>query len=250
MAYDTAGDVIETALAMCGLSSVADPYASQDDVQVQIRALLNQCGRELYAAHQWQQFVRTETISTGADPGTTHPDGNYDLPSDFGYFINQTGWTPTNIGMGLPLAGPLTEQQYSYLVATNLASSTIYVSFRMADGYLSVLPAPAPANIDITFHYVSNGWVDVNGAGTSFASKAENSDDIIMFEPVLISTMLALRYKQAKNLNSKDTLEQFQSLFSLFTGVNASAPTLNMTGWIGFPYLNPWTNIPQTGFGS
>jgi hypothetical protein len=250
MAYDTATDVIATALAMCGLTSVADPYASSDDVQVQIRALLNQCGRELYAAHQWQQFVRMETVSTGATPEIDAPDGNYNLPSDFGYFINQTGWTPTNAGIGLPLGGPLTEQQYTYLVATNLAASTIYVSFRIADGFLSVLPAPAPANIDITYHYVSNGWVQVHGVSANRASKAVNADDVIMFEPVLISTMLALRYKQAKNLNAKDTLEQFQTLFSLFTGVNTAAPVLNMTGWIGFPYLNPWTNIPQTGFGS
>lgn len=250
MAYESAGDIIASALAMCGLTPVSDPYSSQDDVQVQIRALLNQCGRELYASHQWQQFLRTETISTGADPSATHPDGTYDLPDDFGYFINQTGWTPTNAGMGLPLGGPLTEQQWAYLVATNLASSTIYVSFRIADGKLAVLPAPAPADIDITFHYVSNGWVHAAGDPDDRATKADASDDVVMFEPVLISTMLALRYKQAKGLNAKDQLEQFQSLYANFTGVNAAAPVLSLVNYNVFPYLNPWTNIPQTGFGS
>lgn len=247
MAYDTALEIIQTAAVMCGLPAPEFPYSSDEEISVQMRTLLNQCGRELYSMHQWQQFLKTETISTGAVPVA---DGLYDLPSDFGYFINQTGWTPTNVGMGLPLGGPLTEQQWTYLVATNLASSTIYVSFKIADGKMAVLPAPAPADIDITFSYVSNGWVDVLGAGTTFASKATAPSDVIMFEPVLISTMLALRYKQAKGLDSAATLQQFQNLYAQFTGVNAAAPTLNLVDWVGFPYINPWTNIPQTGFGS
>lgn len=248
MAYDTAEDIIATACVMCGLDPSNDPYGSLDPIQIQMRTLLNQCGRTLYASFQWQQFVRSHTISTGSDPSTTHPDGNYALPSDYGYFINGTGWTPTNAGMGLPLAGPLTRQQYTYLVATNLASSTIYVSFNVNDGYLQVLPAPAPADIDITFDYMSNGWVLVNGGATR-ASKAENADDVIMFEPVLISTMLAAAYKKAKGLKADTEDASFKALYSQFTGVNKPAPVLNLVDWIGFPYINPWTNIPQTGFG-
>lgn len=250
MAYDTATDVIAAAVVMCGLSPVADPYSSQDDLQVQMRVLLNQCGRELYASHQWNQFISSATISTGADPSSTDPTGFYDLPDDFGYFINSTGWTPTDAGMGLPLGGPLTEVQYAYLVATNLASSTIYVSFSQANGQIRVLPAPAPADIDITYQYMSNGWVHAAGDPTDRATLADAADDVIMFEPILISTMLALRYKQAKGLASKDTLEQFQSLYSLFTGANAAAPVLSLVNRPTFPYIDPWNNLPQSGYGS
>lgn len=233
----------------CGLNPVSDPYASTSDDQVQMRVLLNQCGRELYAAHQWQQFVKSHTIDTGADPAATHPDGNYDFPTDFGYFINQTGWTPTNVGLGLPLGGPLTRQQYTLLVASGLGSTTIFVSFNINDGYIQVLPAPAPADIDITFDYMSNAWVDVIGGGVTFASLATAADDVIMFEPILITKMLATRFKQAKGLDAGATQEQFQSMFALFTGVNAAAPVLNLTSRVGFPYLSPWRNVPQTGFG-
>lgn len=244
MAYDTAAEVIATAAVMCGLSSVANPYSSSDDAQIQLRTLLNQCGRELYAMHQWQQFVKTHSFSTGASPVST---GLYALPSDFGYFINQTGWDTTN---DVPLGGPATEQQYAYLVSTGLSSSTIYVSFSLANMSIRVLPAPAPANTTITFQYMSNGWVYEAGDTTTRSTKADEADDVIMFEPVLISTMLALRYKQAKGLPSKDLLEQFQALFSLFTGVNSPAPVLNVAGRLGFPYLNPWTNLPDSGYGS
>jgi hypothetical protein len=124
------------------------------------------------------------------------------------------------------------------------------VSFRIADGKVAVLPAPAPPDIDITFQYMSNGWTHATGDPDDRDTKATAAADVIMFEPILISTMLALRYKQAKGLNSKDLLEQFQSLYALFTGVNAAAPVLSLVNYSLFPYLNPWTNIPQTGFGS
>lgn len=250
MAYDTAADVIALACVECGLTPVADPYASLADDQIQMRTLLNQCGRELYAIHQWQQFVKTHTISTGTQPEIDNPLGQYPLPDDFGYFINQTGWTPTNVGMGLPLGGPMTQQQYTYLVATNLASSTIYVSFLIAEGVLQFLPTPAPASIDITFQYISNGWVDALGGGSDFNTSATDPTDLIMFEPILISKMLAARFKQAKGLDASATLEQFQAMFALFSGVNVSAPVLSLTRRNSFPYLNAWTNVPQSGFGS
>jgi hypothetical protein len=245
MSYDTAADIIAAACAECGLNSVADPFSSTADDQVQLRNMLNQCGRELYALHQWQQFVKSHTIDTGPAPVS---DGRYDLPSDFGYFINSTGWTPTNVGMGLPLGGPLTEQQYTYLVATNLASSTIYVSFLFQEGEIQVLPAPAPADIDITFQYMSNAWAETAaGAGLT---KCTAADDVVKYEPILISTMLALRYKQAKGLDSAAVEQRFQNMFAQFTGVNSPAPILKLVNYQLFPYLNPWTNIPQSGFGS
>ena len=249
MAYDTAADIIAAACAECGLTPVADPYASLDDAQIQMRTLLNQCGRELYTMHQWQQFVRQETISTGADPSSTDPSGKYDLPDDFGYFINQTGWSPISAGSGLPLGGPITRQQSAYLVATGL-STVVQIYFDIHRNQLAFIPAPAPADIDITYEYISNGWVFVHGSIVTVASLAENADDVIVFEPILISKMLTTRYKQAKGLDASASLEQFQNMFAQFTGVNKAAPILNLATRSNFPYLNPWNNLPYTGYGS
>lgn len=246
MAYDTATDIIAVACAELGLQSVADPYSSQVAEQIQLRNLLNQCGRELYASYQWQQFVKTFTIDTTSSPPS---DGKFALPSDYGYFVNQTGWTPTNVGLGLPLGGPLTRQQYAYLVGTNLESSTIYVSFDINQGEIEVLPAPPPADIDITFHYMSNSWVNVHGTSVTFATKATAADDVIMFEPILISKMLIARYKTSKGLPAQASMQEFQNMYALFTGLNQPAPVLNLAVTYDFPYINPWTNVPQSGFG-
>jgi hypothetical protein len=243
MIYDTSANIIAAACAEIGLNSVADPYISTADEQVQLRNLLNQAGRELYAMFQWQQFVKLATISTGGSPVS---DGLYSLPADFGYFINQTGWVPTTT---FPLRGPLTQQTYAALVATDLATSTIYVSFLVQGNQIQLLPAPAPANTTITYYYMSTNWVQVNGNPSTTASLAVNADDRIMFEPVLISKFLALRYKQAKGLEHARLEQQFQNLFSLHTSVNAPAPVLDLTGGgADFPYLD-WRNVPDSGYG-
>jgi hypothetical protein len=243
--YESAADIIATAAVECGLGTVADPFSSTLDEQIQLRTLLNQCGRELYASYQWQQLVASESIDTGSSPVA---DGEYDLPDDFGYMINQTGWTPTSAGLGLPLGGPLTRQQWAYLIGTGLSSSTIYVSFNINAGVLQVLPAPAPADTEITFDYVSSHWA-TNAAGSTGKTKCTAADDIVKFEPILMSLMLAMRYKQAKGFDASALQARFEHQFSVHTGVNTAAPVLNMAGKLGFPYLNPWTNVPQSGFG-
>lgn len=244
MAYDTASDIIAVACAELGLQSVVDPYASLAAEQIQLRNLLNQCGRELVGAHQWQQLVKTHSFSTTASPPS---DGKYALPSDFLYLINQTGWNSTN---ALPLGGPLTRQQYAYLVGSGLDAMTIYVAFNINQGEIELLPAPAPASQTITFHYMSNSWVDVLGAGTSFATKATDADDEIMFEPILISKMLVTRYKTSKGLPAQASMQEFQNMYALYTGLNQPAPILSLSVSYDYPYLNPWSNLPPTNFGS
>lgn len=245
--YDTAANIIISAAIECGLSPAADPYASTSDEMVQMRNLLTNCGQELLAAYQWEQLVRLHTIDTGATPPA---DGRYDLPSDFNYMINQTGWTPANVGMGLPLGGPMSEQTWAGVVASNLASSTIYVSFKISDGVLQFLPAPAPINIDITFYYMSRGWVDLLGAGTTFDDTPTDPTDIILYDRMMMVKMLAARYKQAKGLDAGSSLEQFETAYASITSINTPAPVLYAAGWRGFPYLNMYTNVPQSGYGS
>lgn len=244
--YDTAAEIIAQAAVEIGLSAVSDPFASQATEQVQLRTLLTTCGRELALMYQWQQMVKSYSFNTGAVPVA---DGIYQLPSDFGYMVNQTGWTPTAPGLGLPLGGPLSEQIWSALVNTNLAASTIYVSFKITDGTFQVLPAPAPANIEINFVYVSRNWVRVNGVPATTADKVANAADVILYDPTLVAKMLVLRYKQAKGLDANASLEQFTNMFSAVTGINVPAPVLSVARTTGFPYLNTWTNVPQGGYG-
>ncbi len=246
--YDTAADIINNAAIACGLSAVSDPFASLEDQMIQLRSLLTQCGRELYNKHQWQQFIKNASYNTSTDiiPGTTN---EFELPDDFAWLIDQTGWTPNNLGLGLPLGGPYTEQQWDAIVAQNLAASTIYIGFKISQGTFQVLPDPPPSNTTINFGYVSRDWVQVHGVAADTATLVANADDLVMYEPVMITTMLAARFKQAKGLDASAQLDQFTAAFQSATSLNQPAPVLNMGSGRMFPLINIWTNTPPTGYG-
>lgn len=245
--YDTAATIINSAAIECGLATSTDPLAAVAQEMIQLRTLLTNCGRELCSGlHEWQQLTTSYTFSTTATPPAN---GLYALPSDFGYMINQTGWTPTSGGLGLPLAGPLSQQTYQALVNTNLAASTIYLSFNIAGRQIQLLPKPAPANQNITFSYQSQNWVLVNGTTTT-ANVVANSADVVLFDAVMMVKMLAARYKQVKGFDATAALSQFQALYAMFTSTNTPAEILSLSGRAGFPYINVWTNLPVSGFGS
>lgn len=244
--YDNAADVINAAANECGIASVADPYGSQAVEMIQLRGLLSQCGRELYAMYQWEEFTTRTSFSTGAIPVAT---GLYALPADFGYFINQTGWTPVSGGFGVPLIGPLSEQVWAAVLSSGLSSTTLYIAFKIAKRQINVLPAPAPANITIGYTYQSRYWVQDVISGLPSKDSPTLSTDTILYESIMISKMLALRYKQAKGLDANASMEQFNSMFATFTGVNSPSPILSLTTVKAFPFVNMWSNLPPTGYG-
>lgn len=237
--YDTAGDIINAVAAECGINSTTDPVASSDPVFVQLTKLLTNAGRELIGMHTWERLVKSGTITT------TSAD-KYDLPTDYGSFIDQTGWVPAN---KLPLGGPLSPQDYTYLRATNLASSTIYISFRPNQGQIWVLPAPPPSGLSITYEYLSRWWVAKAGTPTVLEQDSIlRSDNVVLYEPILIVKFLKLRFLGAKGFDTTDATNQFNSVFMQWTGKDLTAPVLSMARMRVFPYLG-WRNIPETNFG-
>jgi hypothetical protein len=197
--------------------------------------------------YQWQELVVRTSFTTGAVPVST---GLYDLPADFGYFINQTGWTPVSGGFGVPLIGPLSEQVWAAVLSSGLSSTTLYIAFKIAARKINVLPAPAPANTTVGYAYVSRYWVAATPGTTPSKDAPTVSTDVILYESIMISKMLALRYKQAKGLDANSTMEQFTSLFAAYTGMNTPAPILSTNTVKAFPFLNMWSNVPPTGYGS
>lgn len=242
--FDTAANIINAAASECGLTATSDPYASSDPAFIQLRNILTSAGREMLALYQWNKMVKTHSITTNVPPD----DGNYDLPDDFAYMIDQTGWSPVSGGSGLPLGGPLSEQDWAYLVNTNLASSTVYVSFKMAQGQFQVLPQPPPDNVIINFEYVSRYWVALTGSTTGTKDAPTLSSDVILYEPVLITKFLKLRFLEAKGFDTTAAVAQFLTMFESWTGKDVSAPVLRMARRYLFPYLG-WRNIPETNYG-
>jgi hypothetical protein len=238
----TANDILNRVAAEVGIAPVTDPYSSPDQVFIQMKYLLNTAGEELVQAYPWEFLVAEHQIDT-LDTDT----GIYPLPDDFGYMINQTGWEQKE---NVPLAGPLSAQDWTYLKGRDLAQNTLYANFRIADGSFNVFPQPPPNGLDITFEYISVNWVkDTTTSPATYKQEVSQGSDVPVYDKTLITRYLKLKYLQAGGFEAQNAQADFNQTFSFITGQDKSAAIINAgRGTRGYPYLSMW-NLPDTGMG-
>lgn len=248
--YETAKECIDTALSECGLVAVANPYQSQDEAVRQMTTLLTTCGRLLAQMHPWQILERENTIVTA--PGDT---GKYDLPDDFDSLVDVSGWSRDQ---RVPLPGSVTSQTWQYLKGRNLVSSTIYMVYRETQRQFWVYPqppdAPVPAPLTIAFEYLSRNWVvqgDTVGTGNEILTdKSTMSSDLLLFNPLLLSRLLILRFKEARGREATGSLNEFTQVFQSCTGRDVTWENINLAGrYNWYPYLDSMRNTPDSGYG-
>lgn len=237
----SANYILNRVAAEVGIAPVVDPFSSVDPVFVQLRYLLNTAGEELMYAHQWEFLVRSHQILT-QDTDT----GSYPLPADFGYMINQTGWERAE---NVPLGGPLSAQDWTYLKGRDLVSSTIYASFRIAEGAFNLYPAPPPNGLDINFEYNSTYWVADAGDPDTFKDEVQTGADTPLYDRTLITRYLKLKYLESAGFDTTKATADFNQVFSFLTGFDKAAGILNAGyGARRFPYISIW-NLPDSGYG-
>lgn len=244
--YITAGEVINRAAVECGLAPVVDPFASADPSYRQLHYLLTSCGQTLIQDYPWQRLqLKHEITTSSAD------DGEYDLPVDFSYMIDQTGWQQGGPSVW-PLLGPASPQVWSYLEARQLYSVSLYVWFRIAQGKFNVFPNdPVPDGIPIAFEYISRGWVIGEGdqGPESIKDQVTATGDIVLFEPVLIVKYLRLKFLSAKGFDTTSAKADFDLSLESWKGKDNSAPVLNAGRSMDLHRLIDGNNIPDTGYG-
>lgn len=247
--YQTAGNIINRTAVLVGLGSTTDPYSSPDPAFTQLTYLLNECGEELVGDNVWEKLTARHEFTT--QPGDT---GIYDLPADFSSMIDQTGWQQGAPGAAYPLLGPATAQIWSYLVASELYTVTIYAWFRELDGKLQLWPQPPPEGIPIAYEYVSRGWAqngDSDPQNPTFTDTCDKSSDIVLYEPVLMVKKLKLAFLQAKGFDTTKAQAEYNKALDTWISKDKPAPVLSLNSCHGYGYrfLNGYTNVPETGYG-
>jgi hypothetical protein len=204
--------------------------------------LLNSSGQELCELNDWQELVQQYEINTlDTDSGT------YDLPDDFNYMIDQTGWDRTN---RVAIGGPLSAQDWTYLAGRDLVSQTIYASFRQVDGKLDLYPQPPPNGLQLTFEYIGRNWLQEQGAQAPNRDTVGAGSDICILDPLLSIKFLKLKFLQAKGFDAAAAAMEFDTLLASRIGKSTGAPILSASrGSRAFPYLSPYGNTGDTGFG-
>ena len=242
--FVTNNDIINRVAVEVGLTPVADVFATGDPAFRQLGYLLTTAVQELLQLYPWQILTRTYNHVTGEDE-----EGVLDLPDDFAYMIDQTGWERSE---NVPLLGPLSPQTYTYLLGRDLVSSTIYASFRFDQNKLLIFPGdPMPEGLDINFEYISRNLILVGGSDPAeYKDEADLPSDVPLFPPHLITRLLKARFLEAKGFDSTKAEDSFWTAFYSWAGKDNSAPILRVGNYgRGYPYLNMWRNTPDTGYG-
>lgn len=235
-------DIMNRAAVEIGLNASVDPVSSTDETFVQLRYLFDSAGQEMVEIHPWQvMLMQYELITESGD------DGIYDLPDDFSYMIDQTGWDRTNrVAMG----GPLSSQDWAYLAGRDLVSQSIYASFRLEDNKITLYPTPPPIGLTITFEYMSRNWL-ANQADTSQRhDRIVTGSDVCLYEPIMIVKFLKVKLLDAKGFDSSSARMEFERMLQSRQGRDEGAAVLSASNNTrGMPYLSPYFNVGDTGFG-
>ncbi len=238
----TANEIINRAAVEVGLIKATDPVADVDETFVQLTELLNSAGAEMVEIFPWQILVKSfQVVTTSLDSGT------YDLPDDFSYMIDQTGWEHSNrVAMG----GPLSAQDWTYLKGRDLISQSIYASFRLTDNKFDIYPQqPVPGGLDINFEYISRNWVQ--GLDGTEKDLVDLGTDVVRYEPILIIKFLKCKFLEAKGFDTNAARNEFENMLNSRTGKDTGAAILNASNNSrGFPYLSPYYNTSDTGYGT
>lgn len=237
----TANDILNRVAAEVGIAPVVDPYASNDPNFIKMRYLLNTAGEELMQAYPWEFLTDEHQILT-----TDTDTGSYDLPDDFGYMINQTGWERKE---NVPLGGPLTPQDWAYLKGRDLAQNTLYASFRINEGKFFIYPDPPPVGLDINFEYISINWVTDGNDPETRQSEVVFGSDKPLFDKTLITRYVKVKWLEGAGFDTAKAQDDFLQTFNFLTGFDKAAPILNAGRSLRtYPYLSI-LNLPDTGYG-
>lgn len=222
--------------------SVSNPKSSQDPNFQQLAVLLNSACQEMVELHPWQILQKQKQYITSSSDS-----GIYDLPDDFAYMIDQTGWEHTN---RFPLGGPLTTQEWNYLAGRDLVSSTIYASFRMITNKFEIYPQPVPDGLDINFSYISRNFAASNLDLEVPSDNITEGGQFLLFEPILIKKFLKAKFLEAKGFDASAARNEFENMFGSRTGKDTGAQILSVGGpRVGYPYLDTYRNTPDTSYG-
>ena len=116
------------------------------DVARQILEVMNVTMVELARAFDWQELQKEKTFNSIASTQ------NYDLPTDFDRFINETFWNSDEMW---PVKGPMTPEEWRILKNSSVSGGATTEYFRIRNGYTVIFPIPASVNSYI-YEYISN----------------------------------------------------------------------------------------------
>lgn len=227
---DTVLWAIQQAMLEMGLPKPNEAVASLDATVQQMVALLNRAGSDMVIGYPWEQLTKEWILHT------VDGQAEYDMPTDWSYFTDQTQWDRTN---HWPLLGPKTAQEWQWLKG-GLLSTGPRLRYRVVGGKFQLWPTPNAQNTPsvgtvgefqpwvLAMEYVANTWLKDPSQPNTYHAFINSDDDILLIDPWVISAYLKLKYWEAKGLDTTAYMKDFLGTWEARIGKNKGAPMLTL----------------------
>lgn len=198
----TALSIVQNAASALGITAPTALFSATDDQTIQLRNLMNIAGVHLAKGadtdHAWRVLQSETTFSTTAAAAQTGA-----IPSDFGWFINDTFWNRTT---RIKLTGPISPEEWQQYQAISMISLPAAV-FRVRGTSLLIYPSPV-ASQTCAYEYVTKNWA--NTAAAVAISTMTADTDVSLIDESLITLSLIWRFLAAKGLDYAEPFRTFQ----------------------------------------
>lgn len=170
----------------------------------------------------------------------------YALPSDFGFFINQTFW---DRNYRWQLLGPLQAQEWQVL-KSGISPTGPRRRFRIMNNMFYMDPVPSDSTSIEAYEYYRNTWC-VDTIGATFRQAWGADTDTYLMDDELMIMGLKWRFLRAKGLDYDEEFTQWKLKLERSTGRDAGERSLplNQTSENNIHLLSS-ANVPDTGYGS
>jgi hypothetical protein len=202
-----------------GVPSPTAVHGSTDDQVVQIRALLEEEGKDLAKRVAWERltFETTHTTLANEDQGLI----DSLTTRTFNYILNDTIWDRTN---RWSVYGPLSPQKWQAEKARSMTGPR--TRFRFREGRLMASPAPS-AGWTWAWEYVTKDWVTDSSGATYRAVFGADSDVVLLPEDLMIQG-LRWRWRKEKGLDYAEDFRTYEAQVKDAMGRDGAKPRLRM----------------------
>lgn len=193
----TAETVLQNVLLEIGLDNTTAQLTSSDYEIRQIKAHMNEAGKDIASRAEWSELFVNWTISGGVD--------DIDLPSDF-HEMAETGAVRINKSGYHPIRAVVSPEQWDFLSG----SSSAQPYYHLKGGRLHF--SPTLASEGALVRYVSNQWV-------TGASEISQNSDTLKIPEKLVTKGTIWRWRRQKGMTFDDYMSEFEA--DLATAIKA-----------------------------
>lgn len=209
---------------------------NDDDTAIQLYAMARKVGDELVRDYDWQECIRTATVTTAVD------DSLYDLEDDYDRLCSDTMWNGTESRV---MFGNATKRRWA--AVTNVASGTTTTSYewRLYRNQIQLNPA-AREIFSFNYEYLSKVYCSTS-VGVDNVDGWAADTDLPLLPADLFIHGVRFYFAKANNLPYGDLEAEYDAVVASRQNKNTPAQAVNMASGIRRPGRSKFyrVNIPE-----